>query len=103
MKLNLHTPTPRPEPDEDEPERKRREPGVPPDREPVIPQKEPPAPGRTGDVPDEPPPIIAVNPIAVGFDITLRRTGIGGSCTFMGPKEPLMSADRLGSGFQTRR
>lgn len=75
MKLNLHTPTPRPEPDEDEPERKRREPGVPPDREPVIPQKEPPAPGRTGDVPDEPPPIIAVNPIAVGFDITLRRTG----------------------------
>lgn len=58
----MHTPKTNPEEDRPErkPEREIPEPPVPPDMEPVIPQHDPPKPGRGGDVPGEPPPITAV-------------------------------------------
>ena len=51
-----HTPTPRSDPDE-APDREVPNPSVPPDMEPVVPQQDPPMPGRPGD--GEPPPVIA--------------------------------------------
>jgi hypothetical protein len=50
----MHTPNPGADPD---PSREVPNPAVPPDMEPVVPQQDPPQPGRPGD--GEPPPIIA--------------------------------------------
>jgi len=52
----LHTPNPGSDPDRG-PEPETPNPSVPPDMEPVVPQQDPPYPGRPGD--GEPPPIIA--------------------------------------------
>ena len=44
-------------PGKTDPEREVPNPSVPPDMEPVVPQQDPPQPGRPGD--GEPPPVIA--------------------------------------------
>jgi hypothetical protein len=51
------TPEPATDPSPQEPGREVPNPVVPPDMEPVVPQQDPPMPGRPGD--GEPPPIIA--------------------------------------------
>jgi hypothetical protein len=55
--VRAHTPTPHSDPDKG-PEREVPNPSVPPDMEPVVPQQDPPQPGRPGD--GEPPPVIAM-------------------------------------------
>jgi hypothetical protein len=45
------------DPEKPRPDRELPNPSVPPDMEPVVPQQDPPQPGRPGD--GEPPPIIA--------------------------------------------
>jgi len=54
--VKAHTPNPGKDPDR-APEREVPNPSVPPDMEPVVPQQDPPQPGRPGD--GEPPAIIA--------------------------------------------
>jgi hypothetical protein len=54
--MRMHTPEPGSEPDRP-PERETPNPAVPPDMEPVVPQQDPPLPGRPGD--GQPPPIVA--------------------------------------------
>jgi len=46
------------QPERPQPEREVPSPAVPPDMEPVVPQQDPPLPGRPGD--GEPPPVVAL-------------------------------------------
>ena len=55
--VKAHTPEPGREPGP-APDRELPNPGVPPDMQPVVPQQDPPMPGRPGD--GEPPPVIAM-------------------------------------------
>jgi hypothetical protein len=46
------------QPERPQPDREVPSPAVPPDMEPVVPQQDPPLPGRPGD--GEPPPVVAL-------------------------------------------